>query len=488
MSSKSLKKQTVLGMIWTAAERFGSMTMAFVSNLVLARLLLPEDFGVIGMLHIFIAISGAFMIGGFGDAIIQKKDTTHTDYSTVFVWNMVLSIIFYAILFFAAPAIARFYNMPILCDVLRVYGLVLILVAFSVVQNAILRKQLRFKSLSIRNLVSAFCGLSVGIIMAYWGFGVWSLVGSALVNQLMNAILVWRISSWRPSIVFDKNSFKDLFTFGGMMMLTSLIERIYTNIQGLLIGKWYSANELGYYTQAKKLEEVPTGTLSHIVASVSFPVFSKFQNDKEKLLYGLRRNIKAITYLNFPMCILLLIIAKPLIALLYGAKWEPSVPYFQLLCIGGMIYTMNSLNGSIIKSLGKGTLYFTISIVKRVIGLALMFLGIKYSVRGLLVAVVLSNFINYFIYSIANGKLLRYGIWLQLKDVFGSLLLSVFVGIVVYFLGRYLPWHRYLVMSFQVTVYVGLFLTLSSSLKMEGYSTYKEIIKQFIGHGGRKNP
>lgn len=484
MVEKDIKNRTIYGMIWTAAEKFGSMAMSFVSNLILARLLLPEDFGVIGMLHIFIAISGAFMMGGFGDAIIQKKDTTHTDYSTVFMWNMVLSVFFYIVLYFCAPAIARFYAMPSLCEVLRVYGLVLILVALSVVQNAILRKDLKFKLLSIRNLTASFCGLVVGIVLAYLGFGVWSLVASVLVNQLMNVILVWKLSSWRPSIVFDKKSFKELFGFGGMMMLTSLVEKVYVNIQGLFIGKWYSANELGYYTQAKKLEDVPTSTLSYIVTNVSFPVFSKIQDDKSKLLFGLRKNIKAITYLNFPLCILLLVIAKPLIDLLYGAKWEFSVPYFQLLCLSGLLYTMNSLNGSVVKALGKGKLYFTLHLIQRIIGLLLMIVGVRYSVKGLLMAVVASSIFNYLLFSIANSTLLGYGLWRQLKDVLWSLLLSILVGVLVFLLGRYLPWHDYLVMTIQIIVYVGLYWVVSKLLKFEGYCTYMEIIKQVLQKNG----
>lgn len=482
MVENNIKKKTVFGMIWTAAEKFGSMAMSFISNLILARLLLPEDFGVIGMLHIFIAISGAFMIGGFGDAIIQKKDTTHTDYSTVFMWNMVLSVFFYVIIFFASPAIARFYEMPSLCEVMRVYGLVLILVALSVVQNAILRKELKFKILSIRNLVASFCGLVVGVVMAYLGFGVWSLVASALVNQLMNVVLIWRLSSWRPTLVFDKKSFKELFGFGGMMMLTSLVDKIYTNLQGLLIGKWYSADELGYYTQAQKLETVPTSTLSYIVTNVSFPVFAKLKDDKCKLLYGLRKNIKAITYINFPLCVLLMVIAKPLIVLLYGSKWGLSVPYFQLLCFSGMLYTMNSLNGNIVKALGKGKLYFIINIVQRVFGLLLMIIGIRYSVKGLLAAVIVSQFINYVIYSIANGRLLDYGMWQQFKDVIHSLLLSILVGMVVFFVGRYLFWPQYLVMFIQIIMYVGLFWGISKLLKFDGYDTYRVVIKQYILH------
>lgn len=482
MVENDIKNRTIFGMVWTATERFGSMAMSFLSNLVLARLLMPEDFGVIGMLQIFIAISGAFMIGGFGDAIIQKKDATHIDYSTVFIWNIVLSVFFYVVLFLAAPAIARLYDMPSLCEVLRVYGLILILVALSVVQNAILRKELRFKELSIRNIIASFCGLLVGVLLAFCGFGVWSLVASALVNQIAIIFLIWGISSWRPTLVFDKQSFKDLFVFGSMMMLTSLVERIYLNIQGLLIGKRYSAIELGYYTQAKKLEEVPSGSLSYIVSTVSFPVFSKLQNDRGMLLSGLRRNIKAITYLNFPICILLIVIAKPLIEMFYGMKWSVSVSYFQLLCIGGMIYTMNSLNSNIVKALGKGNLFFIINLIQRVIGLILMLVGVRYSVKGLLVAMVLSNFINYFIFSITNGKLLNYGMLMQIKDVLASLLLSIIIGIVVFFLGRVISWNQYVVMAIQLTTYVLLFWGLSVLLKLEGYSTYREIVMQFRNH------
>lgn len=480
MVEKNIKKKTVLGMVWTSIEKFGSMAMAFISNLILARLLAPEDFGIIGMLHIFIAISGAFMIGGFGDAIIQKKNTTHTDYSTVFVWNMVLSVFFYVVLFFCSPLIARFYDMPRLCNVLRVYGLVLILVGLCVVQNALLRKELKFKLLSIRNLTASFIGLVVGIVMAYLGFGVWSLVASTLVNQFMNVVLVWRISSWRPSIVFDKQSFKELFGFGGMMMLTSLVSKLYANIQGLLIGKWYSASEMGYYTQAKKLEDVPTGTLSHIVTSVSFPVFSKFQDDKNKLLYGFRKNIKAITYLNFPLSVLLLVIAKPLIEILYGEKWDLSVPYFQLLCVSGLLYTLNSLNALTVKSLGKGKLYFSLSLIQKIIGLLLMFAGIRYSVKGLLMAVVIGSYINYIIFSFTNKKLLNYGLWLQVKDVIGNLLLSVVVGVIVFYLGRCFPWHPYLVMAIQIICFLGLYIGISFLFKLEGYVTYHDILKQFV--------
>ncbi len=475
MVEKDIKKKTIFGMVWTTIERFGSMAMAFISNLVLARLLLPSDFGVIGMLHIFIAISGAFMMGGFSGAIIQKKHVTQNDYSTAFIWNMILSLLLYILLFFSAPAISRFYNMPELSSVLRVYGIVLVLVALGLVQNSILKRELRFKQLTYRNLIASFSGLVIGVLFAFLGFRYWSLVASALMNQLMNVVLVWKISDWRPSLIFDKQSFKALFGFGSMLMLTSLVDKVYGNIQGLLIGKWYTAEDLGYYTQAKKLEDIPTATLSNIVGTVSFPVFSKFQDDKQKLLDGFRKNIVAITYYNFPLCILLLIVAKPLIELLYGSKWDASVPYFQLLCVSGMLYTMTTLNSLVIKSLGRGKLYFSIHLIQRVLGLVFMFVGIGYGVKGLLIAVVISSFLNYIIYSIVNSKLLKYGLWSQCKDVISSLLLSVIIGVIVFILGYYSQWNSFLVMGLQILLYGLLYYFVSKAMGLEGYQHSKTV-------------
>lgn len=477
MKEKDLRSKTILGMLWTAVERFGALFMAFGSNLILARLLSPDDFGCIGMLHIFIAISGAFVYGGLGTALIQKSTPSHIDYSTVFIWNISVSTICYLILFISSPYIADFYGIPKLSLVLRVHGTLLFIVAFSVVQTAQVQKALRFKELSVRSLISSAIGLLVGIIMAYTGYGVWSLVFSSLLSNFVSMILIWRISTWRPTLEFSISSFKTLFGFGGMMLLTSLIDKTYINIQGLLIGKQCTASDLGYYTQAKKLEEVPNSALAHVVSYVSFPVFAKLQNDRTKLLSALRKNIKSITYLNFPLCVLLIIIAHPLVILLYGSKWEISVPYFQALCISGLLYTLNSLNSNIIMALGKGNMYFVIHIIQKSIGLSLMLWGIKYGVKGVLWAVVASQYINYIINSFANRKLIGYGIESQIKDVFNCLLLAIAVGGITYFIPSYLRISEFLIMLIQICTYILLYVSFSKLLKIEGYETYLQVIR-----------
>lgn len=463
-------------MIWSGIGRIGTVGITFISNLVLARLLMPDDFGCIGMLYVFIAISGIFINGGLGQALIQKKEPTHLDYTTVFYWNLVMSVIFYIILFFSAPAIARFYNIPLLKDVLRVQSLVLFIQSFAIVQSNQLQKQLRFKELSTRNVLSAAAGMVIAIVMALSGFGVWSLVASALVSALTSVILLWKMSSWRPTLEFSFQSLKELFNFGGLMLLSSLVETVYTNLQSLIIGKMYSAKNLGYFTQAKKLEEVPTNSLSAIVNEVSFPVFSALQDNKKKLRAGVRKNVKAITYLNFPLMVLLMVIAQPLITLLYGEKWMSSAPYFQILCVSSMIYTLNTLNTNVIKSLGKSGIYFIVQFSKRIIGIGLIIWGVRFGVEGLLWAVASVGYISFFINAIVNGKLINYGLLHQLKDVGLCYLTAAAVGAAVYFIGTAIPAHSYIIMAVQIILYTLIYWLLSIVMKFDGYLTYRDII------------
>lgn len=476
MAEGDLKQKTISGMMWSGIGRIGTVGISFISNIVLARLLMPDDFGCIGMLYVFIAISGIFISGGLGQALIQKKEPTHIDYTTVFYWNLVMSVIFYLILFFCAPAIARFYEIPLLKDVLRVQSIVLFIQSFAIVQANQLQKQLRFKELSTRNIVSALAGMTVAIIMAFLGYGVWSLVASTLVTALASVALLWKMSTWRPTLEFSFQSLKELFSFGGLMLLSSLVETIYTNLQSLIIGKFYSAKDLGYFTQAKKLEEVPTNSLSAIVNEVSFPVFSALQDDKEKLLAGVRKNVKAITYLNFPLMVLLMVIAQPLIVFLYGAKWSQAAPFFQILCVSSMIYTLNTLNTNVIKSLGKSAIYFVVQLSKRLIGIGLIVAGFQFGIYGLLWAVTSVGYISFIINAIVNGKLIGYGILKQMKDVGLCYVGTAAIGLAVYFLGTLIPLHPYWVMFIQIILFVGLYWLFSIISKMEGYLTYKEIL------------
>ena len=471
-----MKNKTISGMMWSAVGKVGTLTINFLSNLVLARLLMPADFDCIGMLAIFLAVSNIFIQGGLGAALIQKKEPTELDYSTVFYWNLVFAILFYGLLFAIAPAVAHFYELPILQPMLRVQGIVLLIQSFAIVQITKLQKEMNFKALAIRNMAAAFAGTLIAIPMALRGYGAWSLVASAITAAIINVLLLWKMSSWRPSWEFSLTSLKQLFSFGGLMLLSSLAETLYTNLQGLIIGKRFPSGNLGYYMQAKKLEEVPVTGLSSIVNEVTFPAFASLQNDPDRLLTGVRKSTKALSFLNFPMMILLIIIAQPLITLLYGSKWDTSVPYFQILCISGLIYTINTLNSNVIKSLGKGKIFFVIQITKRVIGIGLILFGMRYGIYGLLWATAATAYISFFINASVNRKLINYGIFRQLGDVGIFLLLAVFSGIITYGIGRLMPCHIYLIMLIQILLYPSVYLLFAKLLKMEELAIYTGII------------
>ena len=477
MSGNNLRAKTVSAMLWSSVGKFGTMGISFVSNMVLARLLMPEDFGLIGMLHIFIAVSEVFVLGGFGQALIQKKTPTHIDYTTVFYWNLFASILLYWILFLCGPAIARFYDMPPLCKVLRIQSLILIISAFSVVQSNQLMKQLRFRALSIRSLAAACAGTTVAIIMAFKGYGVWSLVASSLVSSVVSVFLLWGQSKWRPTFEFSWQSFKELFAFGGLMALSSLVDRLYSELQGLIIGKRYSATDLGYYSQAHKLEQVPTSAISQIVSQVSFPVFSALQDDKTKLLAGVRKNLTAVSYLNFAFSILLIVIGAPLIRLVYGPNWDPAIPYFQILCFASMMFTTNSLNNQVIKALGKSNIYLYANLAKRGIGIALVFVGAIFGIWGLLCAVALNSYIFYIISASINKRLLGYGIPQQLKDIGGNFIVAAVAGVATYLLGSFVHINQYLMLFIQIVFYSCIFLCLSKLFQLTGLNTFIEVLK-----------
>ncbi len=476
-----LKHNAISAMIWTAFGKFGMLSIQLAANMCLARLLMPADFGAVGMLTIFMAVSEVFITAGFGQALIQKKKIAPIDCTTVFYWNLFASGIIYLVLFFCAPMIAAFYNMPILSSVLRVQSLSLIISSFSIVQNNLLQKNLQFKALYVRTLIATVLGTSSAIILAIKGYGIWSLVFSSLVSSFANSLLLWFRSSWKPTLAFSVQSFRELFSFGSLMAMSSIVDQLYQEIQGLIIGKMYSATDMGYYAQARKLNSVPTSSLSQIVSQVSFPVFSKLQNDKDNLRNAVRKTAKSVTYLNFPLMMLLVVIAPPLIHLLYGDKWDASIPYFRILCVSGMFYTILTTNNSVVKSLGKSALFLKIRLIQRGLGIAFMCFGAVYSIKGILYGLVIGNCFNYLIVSWYTSKLIDYSLWNQMKDIGNSFATSIIAALIACFAGEYAKCNQYLIMFLQVLIYVVCYIGTTALLKNDAFYIYRNIILKKIG-------
>ena len=476
MSESNLKNRTILGMIWSALQRFGTMALSFVSNLVLARLLSPDDFGAIGMLAIFIALSTNFIEGGFGAALVQKTNPTQRDYSTIFYWNLSLAIVLYVIIWFCSPLIASFYNIEILGNLLRFQALILIVNALGIVQRTRLRKQLEFKKIAMVDLSSSIIAVTVAITSAYSGLGVWSLVAYQLTLSGCQTIGVWIAHQWTPSFVFDFHSFRSLFKFGGFLLISDLLNTLCDNIQGLIIGKRFSPATMGYYAQAKRLEEMPTMSLSTIVSQVTFPVFSQLKGDRVSLRAAHIKCVHATNFINIPLMSLLMVIAQPLILLLFTDKWLNSVPYFQILCVSGLANCLQSINYQLYVAMGHSKSMFKWNLLKRGVGIILILVGSLMGVKGILWGMVIGFWFTYFVNARLAGSITGYTLGKQLFEILPIALVALVSCALAHLLGNAVSWHYALTMMVQILVFLLSYVTLSGVLRIQAFGIYKQII------------
>lgn len=478
--AESLKQQAIFGIIWSSIQKFGTLIISFLSNLVLARLLSPTDFGTIGILMVFIALSGTLVDGGFGSALIQKKNPTNTDYSTIFYWNIILAIFLYAFLFLTAPAIASFYDESALSELLRVLGIILLINSFNIIQSNILTKNLKFKVLAQRDLISTSIGAIVAITLAYKGFGIWSLVVNHIVIGIIKSILLWAVCSWRPQLIFNYGSFKELFGFGGFILSSNLINTLCNNIQGLIIGKVFTIQDVGFYTQARKLEEIPSTSFSAIVVQVAYPIFSKVQNDLDKLKNALQRISMLMASFVFPAMILLIVIAKPLIIFLFTDKWSESIPYFQILCIGGIAISLQNINYSVVAALGRSRSLFKWTVIKRSLGLIFLGVGTLFGMKGLLFGVVLGSYLIYIINASLASHYLKYSLISQLRDLIGILIISVITGLIVYYLSTLLSLAHYLIIFIISIMFLLVYILLLRIFYNTLFQEIKSLVKNYL--------
>lgn len=409
--------KTFVGVVWTACQRFGTMIVAFATNMVLARLLSPKDFGTVGMLLFFLAISQVLIDSGLASALIQKKNTTNRDYSTVFILNMSLSLLLYLVLFFCAPLIADFYGIPILTPLLRVEGLVLIANALNIVQSAILRKKMDFKRLAVANLVANTVASVAAIAAAYFGMGVWSLVLRVILVSFLTTFMVWRVGEWRPRAEFDRQAAKGLFGYGSFMMLSTTLNSIGSNIQTLVIGKIFKQDILGLYTQALSLRNVAADSLQNIIGQVLFSDYSALNSDAE-IADKLNRSFYIIAYFTTALLVLLIAVGEPLVVLLYSDKWIDCVPYFQILCVGGIFYAIQDVNYFVIAAKGRSKALFLINAIKvPLLIAALAITGRLFGIYGLLWCINAYYVLAYLMFAGVATWLLRVSISTQLLNL-----------------------------------------------------------------------
>ena len=422
--SKALRSKTVHGVTWSAIERLSVQGVQFVVQIIMARLLLPADYGVIGMLLFFTSISQSIIDSGFSNALIRKQNRTETDYSTVFYFNIVVGIIMYILLFVASPWISSFYDTPILEPVTKVVALTLFINSLSVVPRAYLTIQINFKTQAKASLIAVAISAIVGIVMAYHGYGVWALAVQSVCSSGFTTLFLWAFIQWRPRKSFSWNSFHEMFAFGGKILLSGLIDTIYRNVYMLVIGKKFSAAELGNFTRANHFAQFPSSNLTGILQRVTYPILSSI-NDDEYLQYAYRKYLRMSVFIVFPLMLGLAVVSRPLIQVVLTEKWDGVVLLLQLLCLSAMWIPIHAINLNLLQVKGRMDLFLRLEVLKKIIGVIVLVVTIPYGVVTMCIGMVFTSILCLVINTHYTGKLIHVDFFMQMKDLLPSLLYAL---------------------------------------------------------------
>ena len=428
----SLKQKTLSGLKWSAFERFGTQGISFIITIIIARILSPSDYGILGMIAIFLAISRVFIEAGFGTALIRKQDRTQTDFSTVYYYNIAVSLVFYILLFAFAPLIAGFYDMPILVPVTRVVGINIVIGAFGVIHRTKLSIGLNFKMLAKISIISIIATGAIGIVLAYAGYGVWALIVQHLASTILTTGLLLYHLPWKPSSTFSSNSFKELFSFGSKLLFAGLLDAIYTNIYQMVIGKKYNAADLGYYTRADGVAQLPSSNITGVIQRVTFPVLSEIQHDPISLSKNYRKLLKMAAFIIFPLMTLLAALSEPLVRILLTDKWLPSVHLLQILCIAYMFYPIHGINLNLLQVKGRSDLFLRLEVLKKIMITIVLFVSFSFGIITICLGIVFISVLFLVINTHYTGRLIKLGFWKQMKDITPVLIISILAGIIAF--------------------------------------------------------
>ena len=431
----SLKAKAVHGVSWSLIDKYSMLGINMVAGIILARLLMPSDFGLIGMAAIFTAFAQSFVDSGFSSALIQKKECTQSDYSTVFIYNLISGVCLYTLLYLLAPYISNFFNEPQLIGGLRIIGLQFVVVAISQIHRTRLIKKINFKKLAIISAISSIIASLIAISMAASGYGVWSIAVRLPLHSVIITTLLWISTDWRPSLQFSFTSFKELFGFGGKLLASGLLNKVNTNIYNIIIGKYFSAADLGFYSRAKNLNGLVGMQLSSVIVSVGYPVMASFGEDSERLRRNFKLIIMTASLLGGYLSLMMVAIADSFIITLLGDKWAQSIPYIQLLGIGAILYPISGLNLNLLKVKGRSDLFLKLEIYKKLLIIPNIAIGIIFGIIPMLIAMLVTSTIAFFMNSYYTVRLIEYSIREQIKDIGESLILVVAVAVPVYIAG-----------------------------------------------------
>lgn len=478
---ESLKHRTVKGVSWSFLDSFANQGVTFLVGLVLARILTPEDYSILGIIVIFISVFNSLVDSGFSNALIRKNDATDMDYNTVFISNLSISLVLCAILYLLAPAIAEFFTRPPLTNLLRVMSFIIIINAFAIIQRTILMKNIDFKTQTKISLISSVSSGVVGIGMAIAEFGVWALVGQQLSRQALNTIFLWVYAKWYPKLQFSIESFKELFGFGWKLMASGLIDTIWREIYQVVIGKCYAPATLGQYSRAQQFASICSSNLTAVIQRVSYPVMSSIQEDKVRLKAGYKRIIKISMLPTFVLMLGMAACAKSMIQVLVGNQWLPAVPLLQLICLQMMLYPLHSLNLNMLQVEGRSDLFLRLEIIKKIIAIGPILVGIFCNIYWMLIGSVFSGFIAYYLNAYYSGSSIGYPIREQITDILPSFCIALLMSIVVYIMS-FISISPYILFPLQIIVGATIAISFSKKIELPEYIEIESIIKERFKH------
>ena len=478
VNNSNINTKVFSSLIWKFLERIGTQGIQFFVSILLARFLLPSDYGVVSMILVFIAVANVFVQTGFNTSLIQKKNVDELDFSSIFFVSFAIASISYILLFVAAPFIADFYNMPE-TKILRLLALTLFFGAINSIQEAKISKTLKFKKLFLSSIGAIICSGSTGVIMALNGYGAWALVGQQLVNSIVTCVILWFTSGWKPKLMFSFKRVKELFSFGWKVLCSSLLDTIYLNLYNLVIGKIFDSKTLGVYNKGEQFPKLIKTNVDGAIASVMLPVYAEKQEDKLKVKKMVKRSITTSAFIMFPMMFGLAAVAEPIVVILLTDKWLECVPFMQIMCFVYVFYPISTANLQALKALGRSDLFLKAEILKKILGIITLIITIPFGVYAMALAQIFVSIISTYINARPNHKLLDYKYFEQVKDVIPSFFISLLMGIIVY-LFNFLSLNIYIKLFVEVLFGILFYLGVSWLLKIESFDYMLKMLKEFI--------
>ena len=475
---ESLKNKTVKGTIWSSLERFSVQGIQFVVMIIMARILTPADYGLVGMLAIFIAVSQSLIDSGFSQALIRKQDRTELDNSTVFYFNIGVGLVLYFILFFSAPLIAKFYNEPQLISITRVIGLSLVFNSLAVVQRALLTVKLDFKTQAKASFVGAIISGAIGISMAYTGFGVWAIVWQQISNLAIITILLWILSHWKPIWAYSWKSFKELFNFGSKLLASGLLDTIFKNLYLIVIGKFFRATDLGYYTRAHQFTDFASSNITGIFQRVTYPVLSTIQDNDERLADVYRRLLKTSAFIIFPLMMGLAAVAKPMILSFLTKEWLFSAVIIQILCFAQMWYPVHAINLNLLQVKGRSDIFLKLEIIKKINSVIMLCITLPLGLIPMCLGLIVTSLVALIINTHYTGKLIHLGFFKQMKDLLPTLVLSLATGAIVFLTVTWIPMDSWLALVIGVIEGIAFYILVAKIFRFNEFSELLSILRR----------